>query len=537
MISFFRTEKFTALLIYALALLLAIVMIAVRFRLLSTPLERDEGEYAYTAQLILQGIAPYSSYAYTMKLPGVAFAYATLMAIFGQNTVGIHAGLLVTNLLCALLLYLLGRRLFGRETAAVAAALYLLLSTSGTVLGTAAHATHFVVLFSLTGMLLLLRALQKPYKPLILASGFCFGGAFLMKQHAALLIPFATCLLLWQYRNTGKGSLLSNSVIFLAGAIIPYSLVAVWLLQAGVFEGFWFWTVRYAREYAGESSLTNGISNFTTYFLPVLKHQLPIWLLAGAGVVALCRRERASEITLFVGGLLLASVAMICPGLYFRHHYFILVLPVISLLAASAITSVAGRLPQQLHRYRAILPSLLLAVSAGYCLAAEKEYLFTLTPLEVSRRIYGTNPFPEAIDIAAYIHKHSTKQDRVAILGSEPEILFMADRLSATGHIYMYGLMEEHQYAGKMQEQVIAEIEAAAPAFVVVVHNSASWLLRPGSLNRILEWGDGYIPLRYEEVGIVEIFPDRPAIYLWGDAVRGYAPAAESFVSIYKKRW
>jgi hypothetical protein len=38
-------------------------------------LERDEGEYAYAGQLMLQGIPPYQL-AYTMKLPGPFAAYA-----------------------------------------------------------------------------------------------------------------------------------------------------------------------------------------------------------------------------------------------------------------------------------------------------------------------------------------------------------------------------------------------------------------------------------------------------------------------------
>ena len=47
------------------------------------PLERDEGEYAYAGQLILQGIPPYEL-AWNMKFPGVYVAYAALMSVFGQ---------------------------------------------------------------------------------------------------------------------------------------------------------------------------------------------------------------------------------------------------------------------------------------------------------------------------------------------------------------------------------------------------------------------------------------------------------------------
>src|SRR5271163_3081897 len=70
----------------------------IRLRLLDMPLERDEGEYAYAGQLILQGIPPYEL-AYNMKLPGTYFAYALGMAVFGQTSAGIHLTLLAVNAL------------------------------------------------------------------------------------------------------------------------------------------------------------------------------------------------------------------------------------------------------------------------------------------------------------------------------------------------------------------------------------------------------------------------------------------------------
>lgn len=70
----------------------------VRFHLRNLPLERDEGEYAYAGQLIVDGIPPYQ-FAY-MKLPGTYAAYALIMAIFGQTSGGIHIGLLLGAVAC-----------------------------------------------------------------------------------------------------------------------------------------------------------------------------------------------------------------------------------------------------------------------------------------------------------------------------------------------------------------------------------------------------------------------------------------------------
>jgi hypothetical protein len=111
----------------------------IRIRLLNLPLERDEGEYAYSGQLMLQGIAPYSL-AYNMKLPGTYAAYVLIMAAFGESPGGVHAGLLLANVATVILLFLLAKKLFGPLAGLAAGSSYALLSTSESVLGLAGHA-------------------------------------------------------------------------------------------------------------------------------------------------------------------------------------------------------------------------------------------------------------------------------------------------------------------------------------------------------------------------------------------------------------
>src|SRR5438067_13335877 len=87
-----------------LAVIVFGVVITIRTRLLGIPLERDEGEYAYAGQLILQGVPPYTL-AYNMKFPGTFAAYAAIMSIFGQTIAGIHLGLLLVNTATIILIF------------------------------------------------------------------------------------------------------------------------------------------------------------------------------------------------------------------------------------------------------------------------------------------------------------------------------------------------------------------------------------------------------------------------------------------------
>src|SRR3954454_20748763 len=119
---------------HALFALILTLNCALRFHLRNIPLERDEGEYAYAGQLMLQGIPPYKL-AYNMKLPGTYAAYAVIMAAFGETTRGIHLGLILVNSLTTILVYFLGRSLFGKICGLSAAACFVLLSLSESVFG------------------------------------------------------------------------------------------------------------------------------------------------------------------------------------------------------------------------------------------------------------------------------------------------------------------------------------------------------------------------------------------------------------------
>src|SRR5437867_1332772 len=165
-----------------------LLMAYARLRVAGVPLERDEGEYAYAGQLILQGIPPYQQ-VYNMKFPGTYYAYSVIMALLGQSPSGIRTGLLLVNVATVVPLFLIARRLSGDLAAAVAGASFMLLTAGGTLLGLFAHATHFVLLPALLGLWLLLRAIDSGRTLTLLGSGALLGVAVLMKQHAAVFVP------------------------------------------------------------------------------------------------------------------------------------------------------------------------------------------------------------------------------------------------------------------------------------------------------------------------------------------------------------
>lgn len=523
---------------FIIAALALAVVVYVRIRLLTVPLERDEGEFAYMGQLLLKGIPPFS-HAYTMKPPGVSIMYAFIMLLFGQTPAGIHTGLLIVNGACICLVYLLAKRLFDHNTALFSCASYAVMSLGNSVNGVFAHATHFVVLFVLAGFLLLLHFMESRRIPLLCISGLCFGLAFTMKQHAVVLLLFTVLYFVWRVWKTpgDKKPCLAGSFLFLLGMIVPYALIVLWMLATGSLANFWFWTVQYAREYASTPPLVDGWREFTNSFGAILKSQFPFWLLAGLGCLLVGMKKRHCADRFFVFGFLLFSFLAICPALIFRGHYFVLLLPAVAILAGAGTSSVGLLLASVTSaRFTQIIPAVLVVAAITYSLYHGKDSFFTLAPLAVSRGAYGANPFPEALQIADYIKNNTTRNEKIAVLGSEPEIYFYADRLSATGHIYMYGLMENHPYAERMQMQMIREIEAARPGYVVVVNVAASWMIQSSSIKSVLEWGERYVENLYDPVGVIDIIDPETTYYLWGDKAAGYTPVAGTFVTVFKRK-
>jgi len=518
-----------------LALVLAIATY-VRIRLLDIPLERDEGEYAYMGRLMLKGLPPYL-HLYTMKLPGVGIAYAFIMSLFGETARGIHLGLLIINAANALLVYLLAQRLLDRNAAAVSCATYALLSLGRPVDGIYAHATHFVVLFFLASFLLLLRW-QGKRKPLLLgASGLLLGVAVLMKQHTAMLAVFA-CLILardaWKHGVRG----FSAYLLFLLGLCIPYALTALWLAGLGLFGTFWFWTVTYAGKYASAVPLLGGLLNLKdAVILNIREAQWPLWLIGGLGGVFLGTSHGRRTDRVFLAGLTIFSFLAVCPGLYFREHYFIVLLPAVSLLAGFAVSAseraISTTRPGSAFRF---IPLCLVITAVGYGVCQEREYLLTASPFEVSRSIYGVNPFPESLQIASYLQQHTAVDDKIAVIGSEPQIYFYADRPAATSYIYMYGLMEDQPFAATMQKEMITQLEENRPKYIVMVNTPASWLRKETSADLIFRWLDGYMPANYQPVGIIDIISLTDTVCKWDSQVKGYSPESVSSVVVYKRK-
>jgi hypothetical protein len=525
--------------------LLAVIIFAstIRIRLLDVPLERDEGEYAYAGQLILHGILPYQPPSlYKYKLPGIYFLYAAILALFGQTQTGVHLGLLVANVATLVLLFLLVKRLFDALAAVTSAAVYAIISIGTPVLGLSAHGEHFVVPAALGGILLLLGALDSHRRWKLFLSGVLFGCAYLIRQHGAALALFgAFYLLYYQIKRTENPwpTKLSRFAVFCAGGLSPLLATCIVLIAAGVFKTFWFWTFTYARKYLGMMPFDAGMELLFGQLNNIIVPSILVWMLACWGFITLLRHEKLPPQNFFALTFLAFSFLSTCPGLYFREHYFVLLLPAVALLAgagAAGFRNLFSRIPWL--PFPQVLSALVVLLALIVTVYQQHDVFFNLSPYALCRKTYGANPFPESLEIAKYIEKNSSPNDLVAILGSEPQILFYARRRSATGYTDTYELMKKHDFALQMQKEMISEIEKANPRFVVFVTVSVSWVSGMPEANSpklIFDWFKRYVRQHYYSVGVVDIPFDAPTVYRWDKDAVSYQPQSESSVLVFKR--
>lgn len=520
-----------AILIATLAL-----VVVVRLRLADAPLERDEGEYAYAGQLILQGIPPYGL-AYNMKFPGTYYAYAAIMGVLGESPWAIRAGLLAVHVATVLLVFAFGRRLLGTFAAGVGASAFALLALDRWSMGVFAHATHFVLLPAVAGLLVLHQAIGTGRAWRFAAAGALIGVAVLMKQQAATFAALAIAWGLWDAWRTARATMWRRAGLLAAGMAVPFAIVCGILAWQGVLGRFWFWTFQYAAAYVSETPLWAADDMFVMAWGYISRANWVLWYAAAAGLGLLFVQRWSRESRGVLTAWLIAAALAILPGFFFRPHYFILLMPVAGLLAGVAIASLDGWLARRtsVTAARTVAVAVFAAIAASY-LIAERAYLATMTPHEVVRAVYEGNPFPEAVEIGRYIQAHSSPDDRIVVIGSEPEIYFYANRKSATGYIYTYALMERQPFASRMQDEMIREVEAAAPAYLVFVGVSSSWATTPASDTRILSWANQYTARCYERVGVADIDPVRGTTTRWDAESVRYEPRSTFVVLTFRRQ-
>jgi hypothetical protein len=95
--------------------------------------------------------------------------------------------------------------------------------------------------------------------------------------------------------------------------------------------------------------------------------------------------------------------------------------------------------------------------------------------------------------------------------------------------------MENQPYAEKMQEEMIREIEAGRPSYMVFVNVPTSWIVRKNSSRRIFEWFDRYSRDGFRLRGVIDIVSAEHTEYRWNGDAQAYRPASPFWCAVFRR--
>jgi hypothetical protein len=86
-----------------------------------------------------------------------------------------------------------------------------------------------------------------------------------------------------------------------------------------------------------------------------------------------------------------------------------------------------------------------------------------------------------------------------------------------------------------MQQEMIREIEAGNPRFLIYVNIPTSWLVRPQSEKKIFSWFYKYAWKYYDLVGVIDVGFNK-TVYRWQEQAARYTPKSPYWLAVYRRK-
>jgi hypothetical protein len=474
------------------------LLVTLRWNSLDLPLVRDEGEYAYAAQILKRGLAPYE-HAFLQKPPMVVYTYALASAIapntfwFPRVLAGVFAGL------AACLLGLIARLEFGPGFALPAMWLATPMLLCPSLWQFTANTEMFMVLPLLATVAVYVVSWHRGGGRERAGSGAWFlagllGATTLWYKYTALPV-LAVLFGVWsfeEWRSGGGGHrLLWRWLLGILGAgVASCAILAPFLARDGG-RRLWECTVVFNRFYRASASF--GMSGLLTW-LEAFWVDWWILFLLSAFVFVRPRRRVWFWMAMFLG-------AWASTGASAFGHYYVLVMPFWALLVAIAINDLASVAAAKLvwtqtASRRAFTAGvvLLLCLPDLPWIACGKQQL-------AAEKAGGGNPFVESLAVARRVAELTSPNDYVFVAGSEPQILFYANRLSPSRFVIVYPLMISTPLAQGYQQEAIRDLKRCPPTVIVLAPTPLSWLPQKQSPLEFINFLEKLLAERYDPVG------------------------------------
>lgn len=470
--------KHTDLCFWLLWLAITIVYILIRINLVNIPLDRDEGAFGYIGQVILDNGLPYRD-AFDHKPPVVFYLNALALIIVPPTPKGIHLFLHAYNYLTLIALFCVAR-VYSQSipTALWVAFIYAIFSSSPEIQGFTASTEMYLLLPITLSLLFAVLTVRTGRWRFSLFSGVCSALAFWTKQSAAFMIFFiALYLMLAQTefpprQGTALIKPLKSFLPWTLGFVLISSIIAGYFYARGAFTELVYWSFTHNYLYSKNITLSFSLPRVLEFSLEILKtNVLPIAVGLFSSVILVFKKDSKGYFAL---GFFILSMLATVPGVIYSH-YFAQIAPAVAVIGGFGVAFLMDTLRNRKLRVAAVLASALAILLIPISINA--NYYIDYSPDELSRRYFGTNPFPESVDLAQYIMERTTPDDSIFIIGSEPQVLLYAKRKSAASFVMFYPLMMAiYPRYKEFQRKVWEEVNNTHPKYVITIWLQTSLL-------------------------------------------------------------
>ncbi len=455
----------------------------------NAPFERDEGEYAYGAMLLRQGDFPYQN-TFLQKPPLIIYTYWVGQLV---NSTATWPPRLVAGLFALVTTCFVGwiaRREWGSPAGWIAVFLYLPMSMFPVLTPFAANTEKFMLLPLMSLVALYVYIPQPQQARVWLFSGILSVLAIGYKPIALPVVLAIYALWGWRlYQNHTQLPIIGKYVSWtLLGGLLAGLLITLPILRQEAFSDFWEQVVVFNHAYASTSGFA--LSNFFSY-LGKFTH---FWWIIFLTIVLFyhLRPPRWPTYTLLTIAALLGVITS--P----MGHYYLLVVPFLSLMTTAAIIYWAKMFKPELTGW------VQCSLTAGVILIIVFPFRqqFYLSPSELTTWVYGTvNPFTETPIIANHIAQLTQPTDPVFVAGSEPELYFYAQRVAPTRFNITYPLNLDTPFRERYQNELVNNLTTTRPKLIVLSRRPHSGLWNEGSPTIFLNFLTKTLSENYHTVG------------------------------------
>ncbi len=330
----------------------------------------DEGVRALSAVRMLEGARLYADVV-TDKPPGASLFYATVFGVFGRSMKAVHAAAIVWNFATSVIVYLTAARCFNKRVALWAALLFVYFSTNYFTQDTMAANTELLMALPYTAAFYFFIRASNPNggnaerkriwasaAVALFAAGLLTGLAAMFKQIGVLNLGFfALYEIFATWRARGERRLSASmwrafGHLSLVGAGFAFVMAAfvLWLRSMNALGDFWRNGIVLNMFYIDSEPAGLWIKFMAGRGLGFIFFNAALWSLAvlaawqsikgvptsQASVPNLTEPRRFDRTIALWGGVSL--IAVIMSGRFYGH-YFIPVLPALSLLGARGVQS------------------------------------------------------------------------------------------------------------------------------------------------------------------------------------------------------